>query len=626
MTMITIDYIKDIIKRSDKLSEEIDPDQTPYKSKYEAIELLKELKKEINENEKELNQQQQQDILDYLVVIDSKLGELFIATEEITLGLNICRDCLKSLESIKNKFPLETISTFQSIAIIDINKNHFENGKQLLIKSENLINQTIEKQQEQEQEQEQQFKDKLESLQLQNYFYFAQLYGLLKDSELVNIIIIIIIHLCINSSKYCELTLRKQLKRNNFDRLEWCKNSLMLAEYYLSELNFDYAKQCFLVSNYICKGIENEDDREETQANIYLVMAKFYLEFLHFFRDIENLNHCHRVNNNNKNNNNENDIDFVQGGLSSISLSDKQKEKEKEDKLFNENQIKKEKMLDLISFNKRSLNIDKPLFTELGSELLDKIYNHSTFTSPIDLIVVKDQPSARDIFLKSQHFFNKSKKYYKLDGFVSQHIKILFDQINLFEYLNMFESNAGRKIGIHKKKIELIQPLLKELNPTYFLSSIRSIYFKIAEIYSEISKIYQCVCTNLREIQTYNECYNDGEVPNSPKITEEEKMKSIIEDFEVYINAKLELAVCHKNVKGVNKLVLEHLEKSLNLFRSIITLLDSVPKDISSRHTQEYHLCSQMSSLLPQKIQFLSSNKTPNPGQWDNTRPNQIIF
>lgn len=110
--------------------------------------------------------------------------------------------------------------------------------------------------------------------------------------------------------------------------------------------------------------------------------------------------------------------------------------------------------------------------------------------------------------------------------------------------------------------------------------------------------------------------YNDGEVPNSPKITEEEKMKSIIEDFEVYINAKLELAVCHKNVKGVNKLVLEHLEKSLNLFRSIITLLDSVPKDISSRHTQEYHLCSQMSSLLPQKIQFLSSNKTPNPGQW----------
>ncbi|KAN0009718.1 hypothetical protein ACTFIU_007017 [Dictyostelium citrinum] len=606
--MITINYIKDIIKKSDKLSEVIDPDQTPYKSKYEAIELLKELKKEINDSEKEKELNSNQDILDYLVVIDSKLGELFIATEEITLGLNVCRDCLKSLESIKNKFPLETISTLQSIAIIDINKNDFENGKQLLIKSENLINETIEKHQQQQNDQEQEFKDKLESLQLQNYFYFAQLYGLLKDSEL--------------SSKYCELTLRKQLKRKNFDKLEWCKNSLMLAEYYLSELNFDYAKQCFLVSNYLCKEIENESDREETQANIYLVMGKFYLEFLHFFRDIENLNHCHRVNN-------DNDIDFIKGGLSSSSSSSIS-EKEKEDKLFNENQIKKEKMLDLISFNKRSLNIEKPLFTELGDQLLDKIYNHSTFTSPIDLIVVKDQPSARDIFLKSQHFFNKAKKYYKLDGFVSQHIKILFDQINLFEYLNMFETNPGRKVGIHKKKIELIEPLLKELNPTYFLSSIRSIYFKIAEIYSEISKIYQYLCTNLREIQTYNEClfksmeyynlflnsYNDGEVPNSPKITEEEKMKSIIEDFEVYINAKLELAVCHKNVKGVNKLVLEHLEKSLNMFRSIITLLDSVPKDISSRHTQEYHLCSQMSSLLPQKIQYLSSNKTPNPGQW----------
>ncbi|KAN0055616.1 hypothetical protein ACTA71_008732 [Dictyostelium dimigraforme] len=613
--MVTIDYIKDIINKSDILSEVIDPDQTPYKSKYEAIELLKELKKDISDSKKE---KEEQDILDYLVVIDSKLGELFIATDEITLGLSVCKECLKPLESIKNKFPLETISTLQSIAIIDINKNDFENGKQLLIKSENLINETIEKQQinnqkeqkEKEQQQQQQqlnFKDKLDSLQLQNYFYFAQLYGLLKDSEL--------------SSKYCELTLRKQLKRNNFDKLEWCKNSLMLAEYYLSELNFDYAKQCFLVSNYICKEIENEGDREETQANIYLVMGKFYLEFLHFFRDIENLNHCHRVNNN------DNDVDFIQGGLSSIKL---EKEKEEEDKLFDENQIKKEKMLDLISFNKRSLNIEKPLFTELGNQLLDKIYNHSTFTSPIDLIVVKDQPSARDIFLKSQHFFNKAKKYYKLDGFVSQHIKILFDQINLFEYLNMFETNAGRKVGIHKKKIELIEPLLKELNPTYFLSSIRSIYFKIAEIYSEISKIYQYICTNLREIQTYNEClfksmeyynlflnsYNDGQVPNSPKITEEEKMKSIIEDFEVYINAKLELAVCHKNVKGVNKLVLEHLEKSLNIFRSIITLLDSVPKDISSRHTQEYHLCSQMSSLLPQKIQYLSSNKTPNPGQW----------
>ncbi|KAK5584653.1 hypothetical protein RB653_006268 [Dictyostelium firmibasis] len=610
--MITIESLKDSIKKADRLAEAIDPDQTPYESKYKAIEILKELKKEINDNDNELNSQSKiQDILDYLVVIDSKLGELFIATEEITLGLNVCRDCLKSLESIQDKFPLETISTLQSISIIYINKNDFDIGKDHLIKSEKLINHTIEKQKQQQKEEEEEkqskdFEDKLDSLQLQNYFYFAQLYGLLKDSEL--------------SSKYCELTLRKQLKRNNFDKLEWCKNSLMLAEYYLSELNFDYAKQCFLVSNFICKDIENEDDREETQANIYLVMGKFYLEFLHFFKDIENLNHCHRINNN------DNDIDFIQDDLSSISLM----EKEKEDKLFNENQIKKEKLLDLISFNKRSLNIEKPLFTELGIDQLNKIYNHSTFSSPIDLIVVKDQPSARDIFLKSQHFFNKAKKYYILDGFVSQHIKILFDQINLFEYLNMFETNAGRKVGIHKKKIELIEPLLKELNPTYFLSSIRSIYFKIAEIYSEISKIYQYVCANLKEIQTYNEClfksmeyynlflnsYNDGGVPNSPKITEEEKMKSIIEDFEVYINAKLELAVCHKNIKGVNKLVLEHLEKSLNIFRSIITLLDSVPKDISSRHTQEYHLCSQMSSLLPQKIQYLSSNKTPNPGQW----------
>ncbi|EGC36940.1 hypothetical protein DICPUDRAFT_150496 [Dictyostelium purpureum] len=578
---MNIDKIKEIIKQSDQLSENIDPDRTPYKSKFEAIELLKELKSNIiKENNETFN--------DYLITIDSKLGELYFQTDEITLAITIFNETLKSLEKVKEKYPIEYISINQTLSIISINNNEFKQGEERLKECETLLNQEL----QDEASKDKETIEKLNSLQLQNFFYFAQLYTLTGESE--------------ESSKYIELTLNKQLKKEKFDKIEWCKNSLLLGDYYLKIKNFDYSRQCFLASTFIFKKIDEaefteNEQKEELQASINLFIGKFFLEFLHVFRDIEYLNHAHKEGNEDEN------IDFVQDPKSIII------EKENERKQFEENQKQKEILIDSITFNKRSLNIDNPLFKDsITVEQYNSIASSLFPSSNVDLVVVKDQPSARDIFLKSQHFYNRAKKFYQLDGFVTQHLQILFDLIDLFDYLNIFETLANRKIAINKKRVDLIEPLIKELNPTYFLAQLRKIFYKLAEIYNETSRIYQFACANLREIQNYNDCSYNQQSQN-----EQERKESIIDDFDVYINSKLGLAMCHKKVKGVNKLVNEHLDKSLEVFKSIVKLFDDnnfLPNEIKEKYAKEYSLSQQMVSLLTEKSQFIQSKMTS--GKW----------
>lgn len=50
---------------------------------------------------------------------------------------------------------------------------------------------------------------------------------------------------------------------------------------------------------------------------------------------------------------------------------------------------------------------------------------------------------------------------YVLDGYVTEHIDILFSQSKLYQYLCLIEESPERIIGMLEKRKELMLPILK---------------------------------------------------------------------------------------------------------------------------------------------------------------------
>jgi hypothetical protein len=57
--------------------------------------------------------------------------------------------------------------------------------------------------------------------------------------------------------------------------------------------------------------------------------------------------------------------------------------------------------------------------------------------------------------------YKKALETYVLDGFVTEHIDILFGQSKLYRSLSILENSAERKISMFEKRRELLESLLK---------------------------------------------------------------------------------------------------------------------------------------------------------------------
>eukprot|EP00742_Colponemidia_sp_Colp-10_P007960 GILJ01008587.1.p1 GENE.GILJ01008587.1~~GILJ01008587.1.p1 ORF type:complete len:567 (+),score=80.61 GILJ01008587.1:30-1703(+) len=107
----------------------------------------------------------------------------------------------------------------------------------------------------------------------------------------------------------------------------------------------------------------------------------------------------------------------------------------------------------------------------------------------VDVTFATTFEQARELFKKGNSWFQKAAKYFILEGFVTEHISILQDQSTLYKYLVYFESDEGRLLAMHKRRVELLSPLLKELSPFAYVATFRDIAFEVAEINHELLDI-----------------------------------------------------------------------------------------------------------------------------------------
>jgi hypothetical protein len=210
---------------------------------------------------------------------------------------------------------------------------------------------------------------------------------------------------------------------------------------------------------------------------------------------------------------------------------------------------------------------------------------------------------------------NSAKCYYILDGFVTDHVELCQDTSQLYSKLVFFESSIDRKCKMHKRRIDLLSLLCKEISEDHYLYIIRQLLFELGECYSILLdlKLEQKVDLNsIKTIEKISHLSNLG-ISTFEHFLSTMNDKKTKEKPETYADEYIRpvLLAHFYMARFYSKFIenrLEHLEKSLNQYKIIVNYVDKHPNARESVE-QEYNICKEMIQLLPLKLDKLRQIK-----------------
>ncbi|RHY21100.1 hypothetical protein DYB25_006074 [Aphanomyces astaci] len=114
--------------------------------------------------------------------------------------------------------------------------------------------------------------------------------------------------------------------------------------------------------------------------------------------------------------------------------------------------------------------------------LFPNIRTRETFISPSD---IDSFDAARDVFKKAMAALATAKSYFVLDGFVTDHIRLLQSQSQCYAKLIPFEPDRKRQMAMHQKRIDSYGEILHgEFNLNAYGYLLQEVYYEVGEIYS----------------------------------------------------------------------------------------------------------------------------------------------
>ena len=104
--------------------------------------------------------------------------------------------------------------------------------------------------------------------------------------------------------------------------------------------------------------------------------------------------------------------------------------------------------------------------TELGYEVdFPTIELDPAWTVDVRHTKAKTFEDAREIFLAGQRALNRAKTFYTLNDHCTDFAEIQQDLSRMHKVLIYFEPEEDRQFKMHKRRIDLLESVYKELNP-----------------------------------------------------------------------------------------------------------------------------------------------------------------
>lgn len=582
---------KAALKLTDETSKS-DPEDDPYKSMYKARELWLILKEKV-----EKNRNSAVEVSDWLFLeaaVHLKLGVNYMETEEKPAGETYLKQSISLLESEKTSFKGCNIvqSALNQLGILFTERRNPEKGLEYLLEAESLYKKfrenvggapwsvddlfAIQSYSDSEQQKEafvQKCTDGFESTYTHTLYYLAQVYGKMDNSEL--------------SAAYCQETLHRQLDVNKYQPIDWSMNAATLSQFYFSCNNFVMARHCMASAEFILReaGDQGASLRVEPTPGESQVSLNDRERIPKAWAD---LYRC-----------------WVKYGMALLEHS--------MDRLF--------KKLALDDISDHNQNEGSPNDQERDLKEKDKENSRKFFNLELTSVEnqITDAPvctfdEARLVFLKTQTWINSAKEFYILDGHCSDHVEIVRDHSQLFKLLAFFEPDLERQCKMHKRRADMLEAILKQLNRQYYLLVCRQLMFELGEIYSAMldnklaaiessddppsdhacKKINQLSRQSIDHFQAFVESYKgtDGKMPEQFQDMDERPV--LIAHF--YTGRLFS--------KFIESDIVEHLKNMKRSMDHYNVLVKYCQKNQSAREKvkNELSICEEMVMLLPAKM------------------------
>ncbi|KAM4703311.1 KIF-binding protein [Rhinophrynus dorsalis] len=590
-----------------EIESKTDPETEPYRSKYRARELLREVRtllglreqdEEAEEGQGEAGVQsagsdsqeeaEERLLVARLAVIEFRLGVNHTETEEMSAG----EEHLVKSGRILERFRLteEGVSVYiqaqNNLGILWADRGEILVAQTYLESAESLYYQYMKEigkppidpdehfLSEEQKLTEQERSKKFERVYTHTLYYLAQVYKHLKQDE--------------KAAQYCHTTLQRQLEYDGYNPVEWAINAATLSQYYLTKQCYMESRHCLAAANVIFSKAgqipcaeaakENEAEQErlellrQKKAEIARCWVKYCLNLLQDARK---------------------KLEDSIGELD-VDIQDELKALRKKEEDEKEKGRKK-----AVLFG--------------SSDLYDSIL---AAEEKVDCSYPLDFKEAREVFLIGQNYINEAKEYFLLDGHVTDHIEIMQDHSALFKVLAFFEEDYERRCKMHKRRIDMLEPLCKELNPQYYLLVCRQLQFELADTYYEMMDLKVAIGNRLDEMDSHIVKKINSLAQSAIKYYEmfldslrnpEKKFPEVLEEdvLRPAMVAKFHIARLYgKLISTDGKKQLENIQTSLSYYSFLVDYCEKHEEAIKAVET-ELELSKEMVALLPTRMERL---------------------
>eukprot|EP01147_Barroeca_monosierra_P003511 gene3511-8305_t len=270
--------------------------------------------------------------------------------------------------------------------------------------------------------QEQRMKE-FESSYTHTLFYVAQCYMNLEQAS--------------KAAEYCQQTLSRQFNTGEYDCLDWAVNAAAIAQYLISENAFEDARLYLACAQTVStqalstqKGHkitdddnDNDEDIQQKHAALAQCWVKYYLALLNVSWQL------------------------MQGSITKDDITP---------------------------------SIEPPV--RLNIPGMEKHLNQA----PAHFITTADE--ARVCFSEGQRWIKAAMCYYTLEDHASGHVICVQDNSQLYKQLAAFEelSSVDNACKMHKRRVDMLDHVLNELNPQYYLAICKQLAFELGGVYQDM--------------------------------------------------------------------------------------------------------------------------------------------
>ena len=368
------------------------------------------------------------------------------------------------------------------------------------------------------------------------------------------------------AAEFCHTTLSRQLRYNEYEVLDWCGNAATLSQFYINQDNYQSARYHLAAARTVFrrhfprdKEGGEEERVQECEAHINRLSGKYGLFLLEYSQ-------------------NQSVLSRVYQALENVENPD-------------------DEAIENPEFD--SLDV-----TEEVSQVTDR--------------KITDWDEAKKTFIWSQKNLTASQTFYSLEERCSDYVEISRDVSQLYKHLISWETDNDRASKMHRRRADLLEPLLEKLSESHYLLVIRQILFELGEIFSDLMEL---------KTKRWNE---EPENPHHAKKVNLMVSKAISYFIRFLDTMKVEgrhpdkyneesvrpalLARFHLGRLSSKFVVDENTEpqlrNTLTSFTRYKEILDYCDQHEEAKLSidQEFEICQEMTRLLPLKIEQIKRN------------------